>query len=86
MLMATYLEGTTMLSLWLLCCLAVSGWCLGSVDAAKPAGTPLVLGLGPGLVAVIVLGFVCVLICAVGYSAENKSYACCRQPVTLVFV
>lgn len=52
---------------WLLLLVAIAEW--SSVDAA---GTTLVFGLGPALVAMIVLLITCLLLCIFGYSAQHR--------------
>ncbi|TMW69419.1 hypothetical protein Poli38472_001575 [Pythium oligandrum] len=48
---------------------------LDVVEAARPAGTALVFGLGPGLVAVIILAIACLTILVFGYSTQHRSAA-----------
>ncbi|KAJ0403961.1 hypothetical protein P43SY_009454 [Pythium insidiosum] len=50
--------------------------CVHLVDASPVTtvtGTPLVFGLGPGLVAILVLAVACLVICVCGYSSRYKT-------------
>jgi hypothetical protein len=40
--------------------------------ASTTTSTPLVMGLGPGLVGLIILGLICLIILIFGYSAEYR--------------
>jgi hypothetical protein len=47
---------------------------MGTSRSDAASVTSLVFGLGPGLVALIVLAIVCAVLCTVGISAQNKTY------------